>query len=77
MVKRIEAKLIYGGHFDWLIRMACKNPPTNYKCWFLSKKEYTLEQAKDFRNERMRELEEAGLRKNGPRGFTTKNIGQR
>ncbi len=77
MGKLCAAKLIYEGHYEWVVRMSCIYPPKNYKTWCLPRKEYTLDQAKDFRNERMRELEEAGLRKNGPRGLHSSTIGRR
>ncbi len=77
MGKLCAAKLIYEGHYEWVVRMSCKCPPSNYKSWALQKKEYTLDQAKDFRNERMRELEEAGLRKDmRGRAFYSKTIGR-
>tara|TARA_R110002110_G_scaffold76807_1_gene202068 strand:- start:22 stop:258 length:237 start_codon:yes stop_codon:yes gene_type:complete len=76
MPKYVVAKLIYEGHYDYVVRLSTHEPKKqNFRRWFLSKKDYTLEQAKIFRNERMRELEELDLRNVKRRGLTSKNIG--
>ena len=76
MPKYVVAKLIYEGHYDYVIRLSThEDKKQNYRRWFLSKKIYTLEQAKIFRNEKMRELEELGLRNLKRRGLTSQNIG--
>ena len=76
MPKKTVALLIYEGYFDWVIRLSTHElKKDNYRVWYLSKKEYNLDQAKIFRNERMRELEECKLRNQKRRGYTSLNIG--
>lgn len=76
MAKTTSARLIYQGSYDWLVRLATYEPErNNYRYWYLPKREYTLDEAKLFRNERMRELEELGLRNKKRAGLTSLNIG--
>ena len=67
MPKKTVAHYIYEGHMEWLLRIFIKpNGKSEYKQWYLSKKEWTLDQVKIFRNKTCKEYEESGLRDVGP-----------
>ena len=63
MPKKTVAHYIYEGHMEWLLRIFIKpNGKSEYKQWYLSKKEWTLDQVKLFRNKTCKEYEECGWR---------------
>jgi len=67
MPKQTVAHYIYEGHMEWLLRIFIKpNGKPEYKQWYLSKKDWTLDQVKIFRNKTCKEYEECGLRDVGP-----------
>ena len=81
MGKITIAPLIYNGHHEWYVRFQLtpkKGVPHNYNydATYLSKKEYTLEQAIEWRDARLKYLEEKGLRsgKTNRRTLTNKKI---
>lgn len=76
MAKKVVAKLIYDGFFDWFIRLSThEGGRNNYRVYYLSKKEYTLDEAKIFRNQKLKELEDLKLRNQKRQGYTSLNIG--
>jgi len=77
MPKYTVAKYIYEGQFEYLIRLHCCDDSrvATYKTWYLSNKDYTLDQVKLFRNARMAELEELGLRGRIRKMTTSDTIG--
>lgn len=77
-MKRNVAKYIMEGHFEYMIRLHCKpiGCEQTYQRWYISKKDYTLEQAKLYRNARLAELEKNGLRGGCRKStLTSKTIG--
>lgn len=67
MPKKTVAHYIYEGHLEWLLRIFIKNPKPTYKQWYLSKKEWTLDDVKLYRNKLCKQYEEDGLRDTGPK----------
>ena len=80
MPKYTVAKYLYCGQFEYLIRLHINSKtladPT-YRTWYLSKKDYTLDEAKLFRNARMAELEKLGLRGSGRQIEMSHTIGMK
>jgi len=77
MPKYTVAKYIYEGTFEYMIRLHCRQAPgkATYKTWYLSNKDYTLNQVKLYRNARMAELEKVGLRGGCRKMLTSDTIG--
>lgn len=76
MPKYTVSKLMYGGHFDWVIRIQLhpKGEDAYYVQESFPKKEYTFEQVALIRNKMLAKYEEQGLRKMTG-GYNSKTIG--
>lgn len=81
MGKITIAPLIYNGHHEWYVRFQLLpregiSSNYNYEATYLCKKKYTLEQAIEWRDARLKYLEEKGLRsaKTNRRTLTYKKI---
>jgi len=81
MGKITIAPLIYNGMHEWYVRFQLLpkqgvSSVLNYDATYLCKKEYTLEQAIEWRDNRLKYLEEKGLRsaKANRRTLTYKKI---
>ena len=81
MPKQVVAKYIYEGQYEYVIRLCTTDidPITKqkYKRWFCPKKDYTLEQAKLFRNKTILELEKKGLRNVSRKMDNSQTIGMK
>ena len=67
MGKTTIVPLIYNGMHEWYVRFQLlpgkgKHPGMNYDATYLCKNKYTLEQAIEWRDKRLKYLEEQGLR---------------
>jgi len=67
MGKTTIVPLIYNGMHEWYVRFQLlpkdgKQSNLNYDATYLCKKQYTLEQAMEWRDKRLKHLEDMGLR---------------
>lgn len=79
MGKTIIAPLIYDGVHEWYIRFQISQVKGNeskkkYDATYLLKSDYTLEEAIEWRDNRLKYLEEAGLRVKQKRTITYKQL---
>lgn len=81
MPKQVVAKYIYQGQYEFVIRLCTTkiDPITKqrYMRWFLPVKDYTLDEAKIYRNNLLVELEEKGWRNTKRKMENSKTIGMK